>query len=177
MKPKLPGPKLETEATVQLCALLREEERQYRRLLRLAWRQNRYLRRQDTERLAENTQQWQKYLPLADAARCRREHAVAQLAENLGRGAERVSPLQLLDYADHDLKQQIRRHVRELVAVTGRLARQNELNRQLAAFCVALTQEEAEIFKRCVLSDPAGCYDRSARPKANGPGGVLVRQA
>ena len=177
MKRAIPTAKLPAQDANELCVLFGDEERQYRRLLRLAWRQNRYLRRQDTARLAENTHQWQKYLPAADAARRRRERCVALVAENLGIFPALTSPLQLLDYADLQVKRQVRDSVQELLAVTTRLARQNELNRQLAAFCIELTQEEAEIFRRCVLDDPAGCYDDAARPTTNGPGGVLERQA
>jgi len=67
---------------------------------------------------------------------------------------------------------------RRITADTAlRLARQNELNRALAEFCLDLVREESEIFKRCVLDDPSGCYGEDALRADRGPGGVLVKQA
>jgi hypothetical protein len=168
---------LTAEQVRELCELLAAEERQYRRLLRLAWRQHRYMKRHDTTRLVENTHQWQKYLPTADAARREREGCVARVAANLGIFPAPASPMQLLNEVDFDATLEVRTRVRSLLATTARLARQNALNQELATFCLELTHEEAEIFKRCVLDDPAGCYDSAARPAQSGPGGVLERQA
>jgi hypothetical protein len=59
----------------------------------------------------------------------------------------------------------------------GELARTNEMNRRLANFCLDLVEEEAALLRRCLLADPAGCYDRGAQPTQNEQGGVLKRQA
>ena len=160
-----------------LASLLEVETRHYRRLLRLAWRQNSYMKRQDVDRLDANAREWGRYLPEADEARIARERFVQEMARTPGfqspdRGVEGMRTAagprarQLLDQALNDMK-----------AVSVRLARQNELNRQLAEFCLDLAREEAEIFKKAVLSDPTGCYGQNAQNTTRGAGGVLVKQA
>ena len=47
----------------------RDEADAYRRLLRLAVRQNRYMRRNDVARLEANAREWRRYLPEAQAAK------------------------------------------------------------------------------------------------------------
>jgi len=74
-------------------------------------------------------------------------------------------------------KSEVKDAINDLRAVSIRLERQNELNRQLAEFCLDLAREEAEIFKSTVLADPTGCYGNNAQNASRGPGGVLVRQA
>jgi hypothetical protein len=51
------------------------------------------------------------------------------------------------------------------------------MNRRLANFCLDLVEEEAALLRRCLLEDPAGCYDRGAQPTTRTQGGVLQRQA
>ncbi|NCQ34572.1 hypothetical protein GW813_05720, partial [bacterium] len=75
------------EADLQrLAELLENEESQYRRLLRLAWRQNSYMKRQDVDRLETNAREWNRYLPLANQARSAREKFLAYMGGNLGLG-------------------------------------------------------------------------------------------
>ena len=161
----------------ELCRLLESEEHAYRRLYRLARRQNRYLRRQDLERLESNAGEWGKYLPCANRARKAREHCVAACSARVGLDPPPRTPVALLDYAALPVKRSVRTRVRGLLDITTRLARQNELNRQLTTYCLDLVHEEAEIFRESVLSDPSGRYDDDARPTTAGPGGVFVRQA
>lgn len=71
----------------RLAELLENEESQYRRLLRLAWRQNSYMKRQDVVRLETNSREWNRYLPLANQARGAREKYLVQMAGDLGLGA------------------------------------------------------------------------------------------
>jgi hypothetical protein len=177
MNERIRTAKLVTDDVSELCRLLAAEERQYRRLLRLAWRQNRYMKRHDTTRLVENTQQWQKYLPAADAARRAREDFMSRLVDDSGITPFSRSPVELLADAGLSAELEVRTRVRGLMDTAARLARQNAMNRELATFCLELTREEAEIFKSCVLDDPAGCYDNAAQPTRSGPGGVLERQA
>lgn len=160
-----------------LASLLEIEDRNYRRLLRLAWRQNSYLRRQDVDRLAANAGEWGRYLPRANEARIARERFVDQLARGIGLGAGGTSLGDLLAVIDPGSRRVVERALGGLRRTAAELARQNELNRHLAAFCLDLAREETEIFKRCVLTDPTGCYDGTARRGGRGPGGVLVRQA
>lgn len=161
----------------RLARLLGEELAHYRRLLRLAWRQNSYMKRQDVDRLAANAQDWGRWIPAADRARLARERLVASLGERLGVAIPPGRVGDLLDYAGAEHRAVVGGLLRDIRATAGTLARQNALNRQLAEFCLDLAHEEAEIFKRCVLQDPAGCYRGDARQNDRGPGGVIVRQA
>ena len=168
---------LQPEEGRQLAGLLGEELTHYRRLLRLAWRQNSYMRRQDVDRLGANARDWGRWIPAADRARLARERLVAALGDRLGVAIPPGRVGDLLDYAGGDQKAVVAGLLREIRTTAGALARQNALNRQLTEFCLDLAHEEAEIFKRCVLADPAGCYRGDARHTDRGPGGVIVRQA
>jgi hypothetical protein len=171
------GAVLSDDEARELCILLEAEDRAYRRLLRLARRQNRYLRRHDLDRLENNAREWGNFLPTATAARRAREIHVATCAERLGLPSSPASPATLLDYARLELKQAVRDRVQGLLETTTQLARQNELNGHLTRYCLDLVQEESEIFRNYVLEDPAGRYGDDAQRAAAGPGGVLVRQA
>jgi hypothetical protein len=161
----------------RLADLLGAELTHYRRLLRLAWRQNSYMKRQDVDRLAANARDWGRWIPAADRARLAREHLVAALSRRLGVAIPPGRVGDLMDYAGADQRAVVTGLLCEIRTTAGKLARQNSLNRQLAEFCVELAHEEAEIFKRCVLQDPSGCYRGDARQNDRGPGGVIVRQA
>ena len=160
-----------------LASLLEIEDRNYRRLLRLAWRQNSYMRRQDVDRLELNAGEWSIYLPRANEARIARERFVSQLGENLGRPIPPNRMADLLDFASPGTRSRVVDAIKALQNTTLRLARQNELNRNLAEYCIDLATEESKIFRRAVTEDPNGCYDDGARPNGRGPGGVLQRQA
>lgn len=168
---------LQPDEARQLADLLGQELTHYRRLLRLAWRQNSYMKRQDVDRLAANALDWGRWIPAADHARLARERLVAALGRKLGVSVPPGRVGDLLDYAGAPSRVEIDGLLRAIRQTAGTLARQNALNRQLAEFCLELAHEEAEIFKRCVLADPSGCYRGDARPSDLGPGGVLVRQA
>ncbi len=160
-----------------LVSLLEVEAHNYRRLLRLAWRQNSYMKRQDVGRLEANARDWSRFLPEANESRIARERYVSRIAAEAGL---EIPPSRLQDLLDHvtpDTRDQVLQTLNDLKAAAVRLARQNELNRDLASFCLDLAREEAEIFKKCVLTDPAGCYSGKAQTTHRGPGGVLVRQA
>ena len=160
-----------------LASLLEVETRQYRRLLRLAWRQNSYMKRQDVDRLDFNATEWAKYLPPADEARIARERFVQVLAHQKGVDSSSGTLESLLSDTCQKTQYEVVCSTNDLRAVSVRLARQNELNRQLAEFCLDLAREEAEIFKSSVLNDPTGCYGNNAQTSNRGPGGVLVKQA
>lgn len=160
-----------------LASLLEVETFQYKRLLRLAWRQNSYMKRQDVDRLEANAAEWSHYLPRADESRIARERFIQRLSHELGISIPPGKVKDLLAGVPREERSLILEMLNELKATTVRLARQNELNRELAKFCLDLAQEEAEIFKQCVLKDPAGCYSGTAKTTSRGPGGVLVRQA
>ncbi len=160
-----------------LTSLLDTEDQNYRRLLRLAWRQNSYMKRQDVDRLESNAMDWSRHLPEADQSRIARERYVAEMGRRLGLHIPPGRVSDLLDYTDPQTKAQVTAAVTRLRRTAGRLARQNELNRSLAEFCLDLAHEETQIFKKCVLDDPAGCYGDDAKATGRGPGGVLVKQA
>ena len=160
-----------------LVSLLEVETLNYKRLLRLAWRQNSYMKRQDVDRLDANAMEWARYLPVANDSRIAREKYVQRIALERGVRIPPESLVDLLNGSEENTRAQINEILNDLKSTAVRLARQNELNRELARFCLDLAQEEAEIFKKCVLNDPAGCYSGQAQNTNRGPGGVLVRQA
>ncbi len=168
---------LHPDDSQKLHSLLQNEDQQYRRLLRLAWRQNAYLRRQDVERLEKNAAEWRKYLPEANAVRDQRVELVRTLGDQMGVGPTTTSPGKLLEYAAPPAQRTIKDAVATLLKTTTELARQNELNRSLAEFCLDLAREEATIFKEYITADPSGCYGDDAQKATAGPGGVLVKQA
>ncbi len=161
----------------RLAQLLQRESGQYRRLLRLAWRQNSYMKRQDVDRLEANSKEWSRYLPIALKAKTERENFMLSLNTRLGQEARTDNISACLQGVSKFAQRQVLHLLNEIKLTAGKLARQNELNRSLAEFCLDLAQEEHEIFKRFVLDDPAGCYGEDARRSDRGPGGVLVRQA
>jgi hypothetical protein len=135
------------------------------------------MKRQDVDRLEANAGDWARCLPSANESRLAREHQVRRIGEKMGIS---IPPGRLQDLLPHltpETGQLLQEALNQLRTTAVRLARQNELNRDLAQFCLDLAQEEAEIFKKCVLNDPAGCYSGKARTTNRGPGGVLVRQA
>jgi hypothetical protein len=171
------GAPLPRQDARRLCAVLGAEEREYRRLLRLAWRQAAYLRRGDVDRLEGNAREWQRCLAATRRAREIRETVTAEITTRLGLRRDRQEPQFLLDLADNESRREIRAAVEAVVTKAAELGRQNELNRQLAGFCLDLVSEEAEIFRRAVLEDPAGRYAGDARKAQAGPGGVFIKQA
>lgn len=166
------------EADVRLLgsALTREKDN-YRRLLRLAWRQNSYMKRQDVDRLDANSRDWARHLPRADEARISRERVVSDLAAKVGVTIPPGRVEDLLDYTSTEGKTFVRGALDDLRHAAARLARQNEMNRTLAEFCLDLSREETEVFRRTVLEDPNGSYDDEAQSSTRGPGGVVHRQA
>ena len=161
----------------QLAAMLQDEERHYRRLLRLAWRQNSYMKRQDVDRLESNAVEWAHFLPAADRCRIGRERLVAALGQRVGIVVPPGRVSDLLDYVEPATRREVEAAVARLRVTAGRLARQNELNRMLAEFSLELAEEESQIFRRCVLEDPSGRYGGDAKATGRGPGGFLVKQA
>jgi hypothetical protein len=101
---------------------------------------------------------------------------VAAAARDLGLGAGgRVRDL--LPYVDQEPGPQVRRALADLDRTTARLARQNELNRHLAEFCLDLAREEARIFREVLTDDPAGCYGQDANARTGGTSCMVEKQA
>lgn len=158
-----------------LASLLEVEDRHYRRLLRLAWRQNSYMKRQDVHRLEANARDWARHLPAAGEARGARESYVRRLLDEVGGSGRRVRDL--LGHLPADARARVGAALAALDRTASRLARQNELNRHLAEFCLDLAREEARIYRDVLLEDPAGRYDARAQAQRRDSGGVLERQA
>ena len=158
-----------------LASLLEIEDRHYRRLLRLAWRQNSYMKRQDVHRLEANAADWACHIPPATEARSARERFVRRLGTETGLDVMRVR--ELLPCLAPAASREVESALAVLDSTAARLARQNELNRQLSEVCLDMAREEARIYRDVLLDDPAGCYDQSAQTCQRGAGGVLVRQA
>ncbi len=160
-----------------LASLLEVETINYKRLLRLAWRQNSYMKRQDVDRLENNAREWARYLPAANESRIAREKFVHALATHFGITIPPGKLMDILETAESGTRDNVLEKLNDLKATAVRLSRQNDLNRELARFCLDLAEEEARIFKDAVLKDPSGCYDGKANNTNLGPGGVLVKQA
>lgn len=177
MRASVATPHLLSDEAAELCELLREEEKHYRRLRRHAWRQERYLKRQDVPRLEENAREWSRHLPQANAARERREARCAELAAQLGLAADHVRARDLLDYAARGDKDRVREALHGVTRTAGDLYRQNGLNVLLSRFCLELLGQEAAIFKSCVLSDPVGRYAGDGQRATSSGTSVMERQA
>jgi len=168
---------LRPEEAEEICALLGDEERQYRRLRRLAWRQSAYLKRRDARRLEKNAEEWGKYLPAADAARRRREGRLGELAARWGLPPQKLSAHRLFDRARPADGVRLRAAVKRLAETVSELYRQNGLNAMLARFSLELAGEEADLFRRSVLEDPAGRYGDDGRRTVADRGCVVQQRA
>jgi len=159
-----------------LHGLLDEEESAYRRLLRLAVRQNHYLRRQDLVRLEANAADWRRHLPQAESARAMRESYLMQLGDNRGIDRTELSMSRLARSTGGAHGSDLRRGLCNWEETTGELMRQNSLNGMLARFCLGLVDEEAAILCRG-MSGKDGCYDAQGGERKGTCAGVIVRQA
>jgi len=161
----------------RLCALLEEETKAYKRLRRLAVRQNHFMRTQDTERLESNTREWECVLPEVKALRDERERLQRSLVERHGWPRD-VETLE--QWAERNGHPEVERLVElrdEWREAAEDLARQNELNGNLAKFCLDLVADEAEVFRRGVQDVDGGSYDENGKKSDSGTGGVVTHRA
>jgi hypothetical protein len=168
--------RLAPEQAAALHSLLDDEWREYRRLLRLAVRQNRYMRRQDVRRMESNACEWRRYMPLADGARRRREQFLRELGERMDLDEMQLKLSRLAEGAEGHLGDRLRACLAGWCATTGALVRQNSLNAVLARFCLDLVGNETEIFRRAVGEDP-GCYEAGGGRLPGRAGGVIEQRA
>lgn len=176
MKSNRKTPGLAPEEARSLQALLTEEETAYRRLLRLAVRQNRYLRRQDLDRLESNAAEWRRHLPHAEAVRNARESYLMKIGTRYDIDREALSMSGLARSTAGTHGRDLRTHLRAWEDTTGELMRQNSLNGMLARFCLGLVDEETSILCRG-LTGRDGCYDAKGGERKGACAGVIVRQA
>lgn len=160
----------------RLTGLLASEDREYRRLLRLAVRQNRYMRRQDVPRLEFNAREWGRYLPSAREARSRRERFLLEVGGRLGIPLGELRMSRLSRRAAGRQGEELRRVLGDWERTATDLVRQNSLNGVLARFCLDLAAGEAAVFRRGVAGQ-APCYDDRGHRPTGGSANVLERQA
>lgn len=159
-----------------LAGVLAREQEHYAALLDLARRQGQLMTGHDLEGLQTNARELSAGLAAVQSVRQQREQLARELMSASG-AAEPHSLSAWLHEQPEPLRQILQEPVQAVRRTAGELARTNEMNRRLANFCLDLVEEEAALLRRCLLTDPAGCYDRGARPACNEQGGVLKRQA
>jgi hypothetical protein len=171
-----------TETTIparslqDLAAALSEEQDHYQLLLDLARQQGEMMTTHSVEELEANARRLTEGLAAADLVRIRRERLASSVMQASG-AAIPGSLSSWLQTQPEAVREILGEPVQQVRRTAGELARANELNRRLANFCLDLVEEEAAVLRRCLLEDPAGCYDSGAQPATKGQGGVLQRQA
>ena len=175
MTPTAPADSV-TASLDALVSALADEQRCYADLLDLARQQGKLMTTHDLDALDENSRRMSAGLAAAEEARIGRERLAATVMAAAGAtGPQTLS--QWLTTQPRPVRERLVGPVQSVRRAAGELARANEANRRLANFCLDLVEEEATLLRRCLLEDPAGRYDRGARPTTNGQGGVLRRQA
>ena len=159
-----------------LSDVLQEERGHYENLLELARFQGCQMTSHDLEGLEHSALKMGEGLTAADAVRIRRERLASDVMRQSGTETAR-GLTSWLETQPPAVQQILAVPVQSVRRVAGELARTNEMNRRLANFCLDLVEEEAVLLRRCLLEDPAGCYDSGAQPTQNEQGGVLSRQA
>lgn len=165
------------EDLIQLCEYLEEETLAYRLLWQLAVRQNQCLRRQDTEKLEANTREWETILPEVQNLRFAREKIQRSLVEQRGWPRDLET---LEEWAARNGHPQADRLIvvrDEWQTAAEDLARQNDLNGNLAKFCLDLVMDEAEVFRQGVQGADGGAYDENGKKSDAGTGGVVTHRA
>ena len=171
------APTLVADDLNRLCSLLEEETKAYRRLRRLAVRQNHYMRKQDTDRLESNTRDWERALPQVKSLRDKREHLQRSLAEQHGWPRDVETLEQWAERNGHPEVERLVELRNGWQEAADDLARQNELNGSLAKFCLDLVADEAEVFRRAVQDVDDGSYDENGKKSDTGTGGVVTHRA
>ena len=168
--------KPDARSVAALRDVLQDERHHYARLLELVRAQGQMMACNDLEGLHANARLLDEHLAAADAVRIRRELLAAKIIQpgtddpprSLSRWLQRQAP---------EVRQELQGPVGSVRRVADELARANEMNRRLANFCLDLVEEEAALMRRCLLEDPAGCYDRGAKPAQKSQGGVMQHSA
>ena len=161
----------------ELACALDEECRHYETLLDLARRQGVLMTVHDLDGIEDNARRLDEGLGAADMLRIRRERLAETLMQDTDPavGGGRLSTW--LANQPPAVRDELDASVHAVRHAAAELAKVNAHNRELASFCLDLVEEEAATFRRCLLEDPAGRYDRGARPTCNAQGSTLRRQA
>lgn len=167
--------RITTEQISKLEGLLSVETIEYCRLLRIAIKQNSYLRRRDVKRIEHNAHEWSKYLPLAEKAKTARE---SMLKDELGFSQKHLNNIKITDLKKLagslpdsfcDAWDKWKRSIVDL-------ERQNNLNGVLAHFCLELVSDElGAIREDC--SDEQNCYDTQGEIPGGRINSVITRRA
>ncbi|MEZ4388790.1 MAG: flagellar export chaperone FlgN [Candidatus Krumholzibacteriia bacterium] len=167
---------IDTERQVMaLEQALQDEGRRYERLYELALDQGRRMTGTDLDALAASAAALAEGLAEVEQVRARREQLAFGLMATTGERTLRLTAW--LETQPAELRERLGHRVAAVRAAGQRLLRQNEKNRRLASFCLDLVEEEAQMLRRSVLHDPAGCYDRGAHPARDGGGHMLQKKA
>lgn len=164
------------DAVSRLSMVLQEEQGHYMTLLDLAQTQGVLMTTHDFEGLDANALRITEELASADSVRIQREIMASEVLHSAGASVDESLSSWLESQSD-EIRQHLDTPVRNVRRIAGELARANEMNRRLANFCLDLVEEEAAILRRCLLEDPAGCYDNGANPASNDHAGVITRKA
>jgi hypothetical protein len=164
------------DVSAQVTALRRmlvDEHALYEALLEQAREQGRLMTGHDLEAIERSAREMAQGLAEAAGIRQRREELTARLLRSTGHQDLRLSAW--LTTQSDSVRVQLQDVIDRVRQAGARLMEVNEKNRRLASFCLDLVEEEAGVLRRSLLEDPAGRYDRGARP-ASADGGHMVRR-
>lgn len=161
----------------RLCSTLGQEILAYHGLLRLATRQNRFLRRHELTELESLADAWALHQHEVDGLRQRRIAAQECAARAVGLPADATLGDITQDGAmPGPAGTELARLRRSLKRALAALKRQNTLNGRLARFCLDLAAGEADAVRRGLCDADGATYDARGAMAARS-GGVVTRQA
>ncbi|MBD3221719.1 hypothetical protein GF314_10795 [bacterium] len=166
------------DVSAQVSALrqvLAEEHARYEALLEQAREQGRLMTGHDLDAIERSAQAMAQGLAEAAGIRQRREELTAELMRSTGHRDLRLSAW--LATQPDIVRTQLQDVIARVREAGARLMEVNEKNRRLASFCLDLVEEEAGVLRQSLLEDPAGRYDRGARPASADGGRMVQRQA
>lgn len=165
----------QTDLINELEQALEAESRHYRGLVEIAEVQGRLMTGSDLEAIRNNAKQLADGLSVADQLRQKREGFAGRLMRKEHAGDQRLSTW--ITSQSPEIGAKLQGPVVRVREACGELMRINEKNRRLASFCLDLVEEEAGVLRRGLLEDPAGRYDRGAKPAQDGGGRMLTKKA
>ncbi|MBT4292233.1 hypothetical protein HOD41_06035 [bacterium] len=159
----------------KLESLLSAELFEYRRLRRIAIKQNSYLRKRDVQRIEHNATEWAKYLPMAEKAKNARE---SMLVNEIGCSEKQLNSLNIQDLEKlaGSLPDSFCETWDKWKLSISDLERQNNLNGILARFCLELVSDELGAIKED-CSDKQDCYDTQGGIPGGKINSVITRRA
>lgn len=159
----------------KLESLLSAEMSEYRRLSRIAIKQNSYMRKRDVRRIEHNATEWAKYLPIAEKAKKARE---SMLINEIGYSKKQLNSINIQDLEKMagSLPDSFCDAWDKWKSSIADLERQNSLNGILAHFCLELVSDElGAIREDC--SSKQDCYDTQGEIPDGRINSVITRRA